>query len=458
MTLVLAYVVELGPLIVLAALLGAVLAGYAPWVWRHPERWLLWAILVLAIAKVGDDSSGEGSLFRQVTWGGLFLFAGLRALVKDDESRSPVLHSVPVLMWCVLAYAFTSILWSPIPLTSFKRALQLLGVLLLALIILRGAEKGQPLQKQLRAPALIVLLAGLLAALVSPSLAFDADRALRGISSHKNTWGQLSLLACITLGYVALTTHKRRGLTLAALGVAIASLALSRSATSLMGLFLVAGVFIAARLMVAKNGVLRVSAIGAALVVLICAHAYVVYTGQSPIDPVVEAIYATAGKEQTLTGRTQLWQLMDTEIARHRWFGIGYGGFWAGPGGPSNFIAARVNWGPPGQAHSGYIDVTNELGYAGMALLAALLLRHAGSLIQLYRRGRRLDAGFHAALLSSALIINYAESSLLRTTHVWWIVLCASIVEVHRANKIPKNAGAQRAKHVRATPRDWKWS
>ncbi|MEQ1806971.1 MAG: hypothetical protein ABL900_16460, partial [Burkholderiaceae bacterium] len=225
MTLLLAYVVELGPLLVLAALLGAVLAGYAPWIWRHPERWLLWAILILAIAKVGDDSSGEGSLFRQITWGGLFLFAFFRMLVKDDGATPTDAHSVPVLLWGMLAYAFASVMWSPIPLTSFKRALQLFGVLLLALVILRSTDKGRPLQAQIQTPVLVVLLAGLLAALISPSLTFDTDQSLRGISSHKNTWGQLSLLACLTLGYLAITSHTRKWLTLVALGVAVVSLA-----------------------------------------------------------------------------------------------------------------------------------------------------------------------------------------------------------------------------------------
>jgi O-antigen ligase len=185
------------------------------------------------------------------------------------------------------------------------------------------------------------------------------------------------------------------------------------------------------KVLIAKSVPGRVIAIVLVMSLILVLFGYFLFTGHSPFSALTDAVYAATGKEQTLTGRLQLWQLMLAEIDRHPWKGVGYGGFWAGPGGPSSGVAARLNWGPPGQAHSGYIDVINEVGYVGFALLVLLLLNHAAKVLTAYRAGETKFAIFHTAILLAALVTNYAESSLLRTTHIWWIVLCTSMVEVH---------------------------
>jgi hypothetical protein len=45
--------------------------------------------------------------------------------------------------------------------------------------------------------------------------------------------------------------------------------------------------------------------------------------------------------------------------------------------------------------------------------------------------GATAEAAFHAAISASALIFNATESSLLRTTHLWWVLLSISVVAVH---------------------------
>ena len=83
------------------------------------------------------------------------------------------------------------------------------------------------------------------------------------------------------------------------------------------------------------------------------------------------------------------------------------------------------------QAHNGYIDIVNETGIVGLTLLVVALVTHTMNISKVIRSGDASTGIFHAAILISALFINYAESSLLRTTHLWWILICCSIFEVH---------------------------
>ena len=43
-----------------------------------------------------------------------------------------------------------------------------------------------------------------------------------------------------------------------------------------------------------------------------------------------DVVTADVGKDATLTGRTDLWNVAITMIARRPWLGYGYGGFWRG--------------------------------------------------------------------------------------------------------------------------------
>jgi O-antigen ligase len=175
----------------------------------------------------------------------------------------------------------------------------------------------------------------------------------------------------------------------------------------------------------------KIFVILAICIVAMVTHVYIVITANSPIEYLTEQVFSATGKSSTFSGRVYLWKLLFSEIARHPWFGIGYGGFWTGIEGASGMVIRQLNWGPPTQSHSGYIDVANELGFIGLALLALLLLSQLRNLIRLYRSGENEFSLFHSAILFCTIVINYAETSFLRTTHLWWIVFCISIIEVN---------------------------
>jgi hypothetical protein len=53
------------------------------------------------------------------------------------------------------------------------------------------------------------------------------------------------------------------------------------------------------------------------------------------------------------------------------------------------------------------------------------------NIARLCRNNARDVAFFHSALLVTVLITNAAETSFLRATHLLWIIMCISIIEVN---------------------------
>lgn len=427
---VLYWIIGLGPYFATALALGLIVGLASPWLLKYPDRWLFFAVLGFNLLPfTGGDPSG--STFKQVTWGSLFLLGGFHAL-RDERGRWTFPTGlIPLPLAVLLLYALVSVLWSPSHLVSFKRAVELVGVLIVAVAIMRRAPRGTDILDLLPAPTAAFILLGLLLAVAAPGFAFDSDHALKAMTSQKNSWGEFSLLASIVYLIVFLQGGRRTWLKGLMLLLCVGSLMASRSMTSILSFLALAGVALT-WLLATRARAIGWLILGFALSALIIAFlVYTVLNGQLPFERLIDLFFYVTGKTPTLTGRTFLWQLLLDQIRLHPWFGIGYGGFWVDDGNAAKAVIMHLDWGPPNQAHNGYIDVVNDIGYVGAALLFVVFARHIANLVGLYRLHQGRLAAFHAALLFSALIINYAESSFIRNTDFWWILLCISIVATH---------------------------
>lgn len=426
------WLVALGPYFLGALILGCVLILVAPWLAKNLDRWIFFVLIGLNLLPLAGVD-GDGSMFRQVIWGSLFLYAGYHALRDDNGRLSFPTVFVPLSLFGMIFYASASSAWSPEVMVSLKRAIQLIGVLVVAVAVVRKTPKEIELLDQLFLPVVLFILLGLIFAVAVPSYAFDSEGALRAMTSNKNTWGQFSLLACIVFLSILLKWDRRFIICMVMFLLAIVSLLASHSTTSIFTFSIIlalTGVW----LLLVKCGFSGWAIMfGMASVCAINFLGYTILNGDLPFEALSDLFYEWTGKSTTLTGRTFMWELMFLEINRHLWFGIGYGGFWiSDAAGASLEITRRLDWGPPTQAHNGYIDVVNELGLVGAALLLNIFRLHIIKIVRLFQRGMKSVAMFHSILFLSALILNYAESSFLRTTHFWWIILCVSIVTVHR--------------------------
>lgn len=447
---ILAYAIGLGPYVLLALTAGIAVPAAMPWAWKNPEKWLFWIIFALSFGLASGDPSADGSVLKQTTWGTFFLAVAALLLFSQKTEGKLTLKHIPTALTVLMIWIFASALWSPEHFVSIKRAIQALGVVLVSLLIGQMALKGKNLFQLIAIPSIALIYIGLITAVVMHSVAFDTDGSFRGITSHKNSWGQVSLIASLISLFLWMDTRRRLVVFFFVLLPCVASLVLTRSTTSLLAFLLIAGGLTLWQLIFTKGTIGKVFLLLNAMGMCVAFLIYLVYTGDWPIDALSDFVYKTSGKDQSLTGRKYLWELMFLEISRHPWIGIGYGGFWTNGIGPSSALVAKLNWGPPVQAHSGYIDIVNDIGIIGASIFSVLLLLHLRNIYRLANIASDRSALFHFAVLISALLINYAESSLLRTTHIWWMLICASLVEVHLLTLTPK-AATNSLPHSRTT-------
>jgi O-antigen ligase len=129
-------------------------------------------------------------------------------------------------------------------------------------------------------------------------------------------------------------------------------------------------------------------------------------------------IVSSAGRDFTLTGRTDLWYDLLKIASHHRLVGVGYGSFWIG--GVSHSLWDTHYW-LPTQAHNGYLDVYVELGLLGLAILVAVLFSGIRAVTE------ALDTYFEDSQLRITLVIvlllhNITESSFLKADHHLWFL------------------------------------
>jgi O-antigen ligase len=133
-------------------------------------------------------------------------------------------------------------------------------------------------------------------------------------------------------------------------------------------------------------------------------------------------VLAWVGRNPTLTGRTELWEVVLRQ-AQNPIIGSGFMSFWSGDRMAAiwSALGAGIN-----QAHSGYLEQYLNLGYVGVAFIAAIMVS------ALLNVRKQLDSDPSGALLrlcflSAAALYNYTEASFYGVNNMWVLLLVASI-------------------------------
>jgi O-antigen ligase len=213
--------------------------------------------------------------------------------------------------------------------------------------------------------------------------------------------------------------------------LSLASLFASKSATSIIAFVVSASFIILFIAATTKRNSVKIFFLTLAAFNAVACLIYTIKNGNLPFDAIIDLIFRATDKSTTLSGRTHLWQIMSSEVSRHPWLGTGFGGFWVGQDGPSGAVIHRLDWGPPTQAHSGYIDGVNEIGILGMALFLVVIFFHITRCFKLHLNGMTASFIFHFTIVSSFLISNYTETSLLQGTNLYFVIVMCSVIEVY---------------------------
>lgn len=327
------------------------------------------------------------------------------ALLRPGRVARLALAALPFVLLFALAGA--SILWSQAPGQSLRRTLGITAQLLFIFLLfsqlgLRGA------MRLLLGVVLLTVALGLLEALLRPAIGFDVDfysNAIRGVYGQKNTFGTALLHGMLALSFLVLAAGRATVRDMAIALLILVMLVLARSSTALVLAVLVAGLtgaWLAARAGGAWLAVLLLGAGGVTAAALTFAGAFG-----------AEGFFDLLGKEETLTGRTEIWASVDRAIAQRPWLGYGYAAFWIKGLNPAELIWLDLQWIAP-DSHSGWREVVLQIGWMGFGTLAGTALLTL--LVALWRlAGPRRALGYWALIL---LLVGFVhantEAALLR--------------------------------------------
>lgn len=288
------------------------------------------------------------------------------------KSLARIIIKRPIL-WLLWGWACFSIFWSGEPLITLRRVM-VAGFATLYGVLLFERYTFDEVFAILKKALAFVLISSLILIVVMPHWAIMTaphTGAWRGIFTHKNQLGQMSVLGGIVFSLGAVQSIGwRRWLHLSFLALAVIMLLGSRSTTALVLSVLLMTVVLLYRVISQLPGLIK----GAitSLAVGLSIPAMVV------VPPILEGLLGFLGKDLTLSGRVQLWAFLLPYALKKIITGYGYSAFWLGFNGPSADVWDVFSWYPP-HAHNGYLDVWLELGMTGlliwMVMLVLLVLR-----------------------------------------------------------------------------------
>lgn len=315
----------------------------------------------------------------------------------------------------LVALATLSTLWSDDPAATVHQLFRLYAEVLAALAFAVAGWDPRRLQKVLRLPITALLVGSLLFGLIAPKLAIEqgtgADLldAWRGLTIQKNSLGALSAVGVLIWVHAWLAREAKIGWTVLGLGSSAACLLLSKSSTSLLSTIVTVPLLFL--LLRSRPGMRRfMPYIVGVYATVVLVYSLAILNLIPGAGVLLDRLTAITGREMTFSGRIFIWNIMLERIHQHPWIGIGYGAFWLGPdpASPSYEFLAKLYF-YPGEAHNGYLDVVNELGFAGGFCLIAYLIGFLRQALRLFAVDRAQGA-LYLGLLFIGFMENLSES------------------------------------------------
>src|SRR5882672_1930635 len=358
-----------------------------------PVMWLWIAGSRTVSSWLGTGSSGltstlDGNPMDAAIFAALMVAGIIVVVLRGQRAITLLKANGPVLLY--LLYCVISVSWSPFPEPAFKRWTKDVGDVVMVLILATDAQPIAALRRLYSRLGFILFPASiLLIRYTELGRGYDPDGKPMntGVTDNKNSLGLIVFL--VSLGALwnvrALLTDKEapnRGRRLVAQGTlltfGIVLLQMAHSATSIACFILGAGLMFATNLRSIRIRPARVHAL--CLVIILAGGLLLLFGGQSMVSNAL-------GRGDKLSGRTDIWAAAIAESGNPI-IGTGFESFWnANARKVARTLIRRGFLDMPDlvSAHNGYIEVYLDLGWAGVSLIALILIsgyRHASKAFQ----------------------------------------------------------------------------
>ncbi|MEJ0005607.1 MAG: O-antigen ligase family protein [Steroidobacteraceae bacterium] len=314
-----------------------------------------------------------------------------------------------------LLLAALSFFWSIEPADTILRFISLASITLTCFAISLAGWHRQRLQQLAIPPLMFILIVSLVVGIMFPDkiteIGDDLSQkgAWHGITLTKNQFGMTASIATI---FCVNRVLAREGRTIAAiLGslVAFVCLMLSRSNASMFATLIgVVFMVLVMRVPVIRRRYSPHVVVGIAATIIL--YELVIQNIVPGAYTLLAPVRSLTGKDATFSARTQIWNVIKEHIHWAPFLGTGYGAYWVGPvpGSPSR-VFKYIMYFYPSEAHNGYLDVINDLGYLGLICLFIFLVAYIRQALRLMQMDRS-QAALYLALLFQQMAMNMSES------------------------------------------------
>lgn len=394
---------------------------------------------------IGGMDVAEGSPLDAAVFLGLII-AGVVVLSNRRISWSRVF---PNNVWLIIfiLYCGISILWSDFPFVAFKRWVKGFGDPIMMLIILTEREPIKAARFMFNACTYILVPLSVLFIKYYPTWGrgyseWTGQAYYTGVTTNKNLLGFVLLVSGLHLvwrlsarwGEVN-TSDKWLddvGIPFVLIYMVEWLFQMADTKTPLMGSILGTLVFIA----LGRQGVRRY--IGTYL----CAGILTFTVLEVSIN-FTELLITSAGRDSTLTGRTEIWAAV-LHMDPRPMLGHGFESFWLG----DRLKKLQDMWYfKPTQAHSGYIETYLNLGWVGLLLLTAVVVSCFMRLREMLTSSSKMTeevlfGRFGMAFLAAFLAYNYTEAAFKSLHYLFIVFLLFTIKHVRIPQSITQSSPA----------------
>jgi O-antigen ligase len=312
-----------------------------------------------SIARIWGITNTE-----RFVWFPADLLVVLFLLYRQKESFYLLRKNALFVSWAVLACA--SSVWSFAPWISIYHGIQMFFTIMVGLMLLAHADLRR-IQTLVFTALLLCAIGSAVFATLLPQYTYSIAGGWLGLYPHKNVFGAAMLMFMMTAICLFLDGW-RPVLSLFGIVFGAALLLLSLSAASVVS---AAAALAAVPMAIAyRKGVIPfVICTGIAIAVLALGFMWL----EAMDSTLSGVVLGGLGKEQTLTGRTVIWDFGWEAFESRPWLGYGFKGYWEGAGTSVGYLRYFI-----GQTishfHNNFLEVAVAYGVVGPILLGVSYL------------------------------------------------------------------------------------
>lgn len=424
---------------------------------RNPaQSWALWLptlwLLILSSRPTslwlsldphlmnGEADVTEGSPLDRAVYMSMMALGTIELIRRKIAWREVFSRNVWLTIFFV--YCGISIVWSDFPFVAFKRWIKSFGDIIMVLIVLTEAEPWKAVETVFKRIAFLLLPMSVVFIKYYPELgrmydAWTGEAFYTGVTTNKNILGYMLFVFGLFFAGTLLSSigrskvRPRHDVLIAILftGIVAWLFKMSDSKTPLLCLAASLLVFVGSAFPIARKYWASLATVG-----------LVVFTVLQLGFNISEAVITGAGRNTTLTGRTDLWASV-IELTVNPVLGAGYASFWLGD---RLAVLWDLYYFRPNQAHNGYLEMYINLGIVGVILLAGILFSSYLSIRARWQRHvtdtekdtRIRDWSRYAmAYMVGMLLYNITEATFMALNSLF-IVLLMVVVEYSTERKM----------------------